>query len=61
MDKEVSETRQTERGKPHDGATKKREISRTSLSINLHFRGLSYKKVRFKRPKVSAVRMIDTI
>ena len=29
--------RQTERGNVSHGATKKREISRTSLSINLHF------------------------
>ena len=37
VDKEVRETCQRERGKPHGGATKKREISRTSLSTNLHF------------------------
>ena len=28
---------QTERGNTHGGATKKREISLTLLSINLHF------------------------
>ena len=37
VDKEVRETRQMERGKPRGGATKKGEISRTSLSINLYF------------------------
>ena len=37
LDKEVGETRQMERGNTRGGATKKREISRTLLSINLHF------------------------
>ena len=37
LDKRVRETRQTERGNTRGGATKKREISRTLLSINLHF------------------------
>ena len=37
LGKEVRETRQTERGNSRGGATKKRDISRTSLSINLHF------------------------
>ena len=34
---------QTERGNTRDGATKKREISLTLLSINLHFSALSQK------------------
>ena len=37
LDKRVHETRQTERENMRGGATKKREISRTLLSINLHF------------------------
>ena len=36
LDKGVRETRQTERGNTRSGATKKREISRTLLSINIH-------------------------
>ena len=35
--KEVRETRRRERGNSGSGTTKKREISRTSLPINLHF------------------------
>ena len=35
LGEEVRETRQTERGNTRGGATKKREISRTLLSINL--------------------------
>ena len=37
LDKEVRETRQTERGNTRGGTTKKRDISRTLFSINLHF------------------------
>ena len=37
LDKGVREMRQTERGNTRGGATKKREFSRTLLSINLHF------------------------
>ena len=35
--KEVRETRRRERKNSGSGTTKKREISRTSLPINLHF------------------------
>ena len=34
LDKEVGETRQTERGNTRSGATKKRGISRNVFSIN---------------------------
>ena len=37
LDKRVRETRQTAGVNSHRGATKKRDISRTLLSINLHF------------------------
>ena len=37
MDKTVRGRAQTEKGNKCGGATKKREISRTLLSINLHF------------------------
>ena len=37
LDKRVRETRQTAGANSRHGATKKREISRTLLSINLHF------------------------
>ena len=37
LDKRVRETRQMARANSRRGATKKREISRTLLSINLHF------------------------
>ena len=37
LDKRVRETRQMAGANSHRGATKKREISRTLLSINLHF------------------------
>ena len=37
LDKRVRETRQTAGANLHRGATKKREISWTLLSINLHF------------------------
>ena len=37
LDKRVCETRQTVGANSRRGATKKREISQTLLSINLHF------------------------
>ena len=37
LDKKVRETRQTAGANSRRGASKKREISRTLLSINLHF------------------------
>ena len=37
MDKTVRGRTRTERGNTRGGATKKRKISRTLLSINLHF------------------------
>ena len=37
MDKTVRGRARTERGNTRGGATKKRKISRTLLSINLHF------------------------
>ena len=46
--KEVRETHQTERGNTSGDATKKREISRTSLPINLHFWVLRWPKVRLR-------------
>ena len=44
LDKIVRETRRRERGNVRGGAIKKREISRTLLSINLHFSVLFVRK-----------------
>ena len=43
LDKRVRETRQAAGANSRSGTTKKREISRTLLSINLHFSVLDYR------------------
>ena len=48
LDKDVRETRRRERGNARGGATNKREISRTSLSINPKILRTSYMEAPFE-------------
>ena len=48
LDKDVRETRRRERGNARGGATNKRQISRTSLSINPKILRTSYMEAPFE-------------